>query len=372
MRAILLTAFALCSGVHAADRAKNVILLLADAGGIPTLNAASLHGYGAPQKLYVQSWPHVALSDTSAANAWVTDSAAGMTAIVTGVKTGSGVVSEGPDAVYARQRGTPLKTLLEYAEEKGLSTGVLTNVGIADATPAALYAHSPDRMKWGDIFLQLFAPRFGDGADVVIGAGRRQVYDQAAALGQDLDQVASAKKRSVYETLSAVPAADLRPIVVSAAEPDLPAAAKRAVEILSKNRKGYFLMIEWDAHTDNPRTGLDNVVKFDKLIRELSRKVNLKDTLMLFTADHSFELQTVGGGPGQPLLTGLEEWTTTHPANTRIEIQALRVGRSHTGEEVLAAAQGAGSEQVKGFLPNTQLFHIMMNALGWNPDPPGR
>jgi alkaline phosphatase len=68
-------------------RAKNVILFLADAAGVPTINAASLHGYGEPQQLFVQSWPHIALSDTSTASDWVTDSAAGMTAIVTGKKT---------------------------------------------------------------------------------------------------------------------------------------------------------------------------------------------------------------------------------------------------------------------------------------------
>ncbi len=187
----------------AADRAKNVIILLADAGGLPTLNAASLHGYDAPQKLYVQSWPHLALSDTSAANAWVTDSAAGMTAIVTGVKTNNNYVSNSPT-------GVPLKSLLEYAEEKGLSTGAITNMPIADATPAATYAHNNDRTKWGDIFLQLFAPRFGDGVDVVIGAGRTQIYQQAAALGKNPDEVAKASKRTIYESLGAVPASEMR------------------------------------------------------------------------------------------------------------------------------------------------------------------
>jgi len=127
-----LTATALC-----ADHAKNVIVFLADAGGIPTLSAASLHGYDAPQKLYVQSWPHIALSDTTASSSWVTDSAAGMTAIVTGVKTHNSVISQGPDTVRGKQDGTPLKTILEYAEENGLSTGTITNVSIADATPAA-------------------------------------------------------------------------------------------------------------------------------------------------------------------------------------------------------------------------------------------
>ena len=75
----------------AEPRAKNVILFLADAGGISTLNAASVHGYGDTRKLFVQSMPHIALSDTSTASSWVSDSAAGMTAVVTGHKTHNGV-----------------------------------------------------------------------------------------------------------------------------------------------------------------------------------------------------------------------------------------------------------------------------------------
>src|SRR5262249_25162901 len=132
-----------------AERARSVILFLADAGGLPTVNAASLHGYGEPQRLFVQSWEHLGLSETSAASEWVTESAAGMTAIVTGRKTHNGVLSMGPDAVRGEKSGTPLKTILEYAEEKGLSTGVISNVNIADATPAACYAHVNDRRTFG-------------------------------------------------------------------------------------------------------------------------------------------------------------------------------------------------------------------------------
>ena len=106
-------------------------------------------------------------------------------------------------------------------------------------------------------------------------------------------------------------------------------------------------------------------MNFDKLIREISSTVNLKDTLLLFTADHSFELRSVGGKRGEPILNGFEEWQKTHPARDPIAIPALRVGHSHTGEEVLAAAQGPGSSQVRGFLSNTQLFQVMMNAYGW-------
>src|SRR5678816_1916769 len=107
---ILTICLSLAAAALSAEHAKNVIVFLADAGGIPTLSAASLHGYDAPQKLYVQSWPHVALSDTTASTSWVTDSAAGMTAIVTGVKTHNSVISQGPDTVRGKQDGTPLKT----------------------------------------------------------------------------------------------------------------------------------------------------------------------------------------------------------------------------------------------------------------------
>src|SRR5687768_5333997 len=111
---VLLLAAALLAGAQTKPpkRAKNVILFLADAGGVATLNAASLVGHNAPQKLYVQSWPSLALSDTSPTGQWVTDSAAGMTAIVTGRKTWNGVISQGPDTLRKLKDGTPLKTIL--------------------------------------------------------------------------------------------------------------------------------------------------------------------------------------------------------------------------------------------------------------------
>jgi len=365
---ILLIALVCLPLAGAPKRAKNVIVFLADAGGIPTLNAASLHGYGEPQKLYVQGWPNIALSDTSTASNWVSDSAAGMTAVVTGVKTHNGVISQGPDTVRGKQDGTPLKTVLEYAEERGLSTGVLTNVNIADATPAACYSQANDRRKFGEIFLQVFNPRFGDGVDVVMGIGRKPVYDGVTALGKNLDQIAQAQKRPIYSSLAEVPADNARPIAVLERDMNLPEAARIALRVLSRNRKGYFLMIEWDAHTDDPQRGLDNLVGFDRLMREIAGMVDVKETLLLFTADHSFELRSVGGRRGEPLLAGLEEWKKTHTPKEVVQIPALRVGHSHTGEEVLAAAQGPGAEQVRGYLSNTRLFHVIMNAYGWKPD----
>lgn len=358
---------ALCAALDAKSprRAKNVILFLADAGGLSTINAASIHGYQKPQSLYLQSWPHYALSDTSTASQWVTDSAAGMTAIVTGVKTHNGVISQGPDAVRGKQDGAPLKTILEYAEERGLATGVVTNMNIADATPAACFAHQNDRRKYGEIFLEVFAPRFGDGVDVVIGGGRKAVYGAVEKLGRKLDEVAAAKGRPVRARLADAPATDPRPVVVQDDPVDVPAASLRALDLLQRSRKGYFLMIEWDTHTDDPERGLNAMVGFDKLIREIAGRVNLKDTLLLFTADHSFDLRTRGGQRTDAALKGFAEWRAAHPKNEPIRLPVLRVEDGHTGEEVLAAAQGPGADEVRGFLPNTRLFEVMLGAFGW-------
>lgn len=353
---------------EAPARARNVILFLADAAGVPTLSAASLMAYGEPLRLHIQQWPHLGLSETSPVDEFVSDSANGMSAIVTGVKTRNGVISQGPDAVRGRTDGAPTKSLLEYAEQRGLLTGVITNMPITDATPAANYAHSNDRSKWGEIFPQAFAPRFGDGVDVLFGAGREAIGEQLAARGSGFDALSATHDRPVYATLEAAPAANLRPIVV-AEEMDVHAAALRALDILQRSQTGYFLVVEWDAHTDDPREGLQNVVDFDRLIAEVEKRVDLDDTLLLFTADHSFALQVDGGRRGQPLLEGYDAWKASGSEAEIVRLQNVIVNDTHTAEEVPALAIGVGAERVRGYFPNTHLFGVMMDAWGWTADP---
>ena len=67
--------------------AKNIILFLGDGTGVSSLNVASIYGYNKPQSLYIQTFPGIALADTSTATQWVTDGAAGATAYATGVKS---------------------------------------------------------------------------------------------------------------------------------------------------------------------------------------------------------------------------------------------------------------------------------------------
>jgi alkaline phosphatase len=350
-----------------APKARNIILFLADAGGVPVINAASLLGYGEPLKLRVQQWPYLGLSETSPVDAFVSDSANGMSSIVTGVKTHNGVISQGPDGVRGKRDGAPTKTVLEYAEEHGLLTGVVTTESIADATPAATYSHSNDRQKWGEIFPQAFAPRFGDGVDVLFGAGRRKIGEQLTAAGTSFEQLARNHARPIHATLADVGNAEKRPIVVADAM-DARAATLKALDILQRSSKGYLLVVEWDAHTDDPRKGLQNVVDFDKLIAEVERRVDLDDTLLLFTADHSFGLQVDGGRRGGELLEGYDAWKASKSDHPVVRLKNVLVNDTHTGEEVPALAIGAGAERVRGYFPNTYLFDVMMKAWGWESD----
>lgn len=352
---------------QAPAKAKNIIVFLADAGGVPIINAASLLGYGEPQKLRIQQWPHLGLSETSPVDQFVSDSANGMSSIMTGVKTHNGVISQGPDAIRGRQDGTPTKTLLEYAEERGLLTGVISTQNIADATPAATYAHSNDRKNLGSIFAQVFSPRFGDGVDVLYGAGRTKIGEQLVAAGTSFEKLSQEHNRPIYTTLDEAPAANRRPVVV-ADKMDVHAATLNALDILQRSPKGYFLMVEWDAHTNDPRKGLQNIVDFDKLIAEVERRVDLKDTLLVFTADHSFGLQVDGGRRGEPLLEGYEAWKAGPKEGDIVRLKNVLVNDTHTGEEVAALATGAGAERVRGYFPNTYLFDVMMKAWGWDWD----
>ena len=362
----MLVALLLCTwflpGAAQEPRAKNVVLFLADAAGIPTLNAASRAGYGEPRRLFVQRLPFIGLSDTSTASEWVTDSAAGMTAIVTGVKTHNGVIAQGPDAVRGTKDGLPLKTLLDYAEERGLATGIITNDSIAGATPASLYAHANDRSRYAEIVVQAFGTRSGDGLDVLIGSARNERAAVQAA-GTDLDAVAARTGRPIYASLEAVPADARRAFVFTdESEFDLQRAVDLAIAILSRQPKGYFLMVESDAHTDRPEQGLRHLVEFDRIIERESRRASA-ETLLLFTADHSFDLRIHDGKNGDSVLAGLDE--AQGRANPSLRLLNVRIDDTHTGEEVLVAATGPGASRVHGYLANTDLFRIMLDAWGW-------
>ncbi len=350
-----------------AGGARNVILFLGDAAGIPTLNAASIYGYQAPRKLFVQNMPYIGLMETSTASQWVSDSAAGMTAIMTGVKTHNGMISQGPDGVRGKQDGRELKTILEYAEERGLSTGVITNDVLTGATPAACYAHVNDRRKQAEIFAQLLQPRAGDGPDVLIGAGGTKLLDAIRGIVPEPEKAFRERGYVLAHRLEDVPV-DAQRILVLYPDGhfDLGAAVDRAIQLLSRNRKGYFLMVESDLHTDDIVLGLERAVEFDRVIRRTAERLKGTPTLIVFTADHSYDFRIHSGRIGEPLLTEAERKQPTRNVET-VRWTNIRRDDTHTAEEVLIAAQGPGADQVRGVLSNTDVFRIILNAYGWKP-----
>lgn len=370
MKKVLVAILLMPALLTAQGRAKNVVLFLADAGGIPTITAASLHSQGVSRGLFIQKMPNIALSDTSTASQIVTDSAAGMTAVVTGQKTQNGVISLSAETVRGKSDGATLKTILEYAEQHGLATGVVTNDSLTGATPSALYAHANDRGQSAFIFQQAFAPRFGDGVDVMIGPGRASITKALAAAGETLESVSKKANRPIHASLADVPADARRAIVLlDSSDFDLQEAALAAQRILSRNKKGYFLMVEGDTHTDNVKRGLDRMVALDQTVAKMSTVVG-RDTLLVFTADHSFDISLRSGLLGKPLLEGLEaeQAKAAEEKRRNIRIPTIRMDNGHTGEPVMVAAMGPGAERVRGYMSNTDVFHVMLRAFGWKAD----
>lgn len=369
--AVVAAAGALLGAVPAsAQKARNVILFLGDAGGVPTLNAAGIMAHDRPQSLFIQSMPHVALSDTSSLNNWVTDSAAGMTAIMTGNKTNNGMVSALPSPDGGNR---PLKTFLEYAEQRGLSTGVVTNMPIWDATPAATFAHVPSRKDKDQIFRQMLTPRFGNGVDVLIGKGQADAVASFAKDGVTPDQAfAKAGYRFGHDT-ALVGGAGRAAVLRDEDFAPIP-AVEATLRQLSRNPKGYFLMVEWDMHTDDPQKGLRHAAEMDDMIRRISAIAG-KDTLILFTADHSFGLRMRGGKRHAPMaqqqsapMAQQYAEAAAKPGTTIASNPVISVEDTHTGEEVIAAASGPGANRVHGFLANTHLFDVMLAAMGWKKE----
>lgn len=343
-------------------RAKNVIIFMGDGTGVSSLNAASIYGYDKPQALYIQSFPGVALADTSTATQWVTDGGAGATAIATGVKTNNGVLSQSSSAIKNQQDGEILKTFFEYAREHGLATGAVSNddrSGVTNALTAAFFAHNNNRGKAGEIFEEMLAPKSGQaGIDVAISPGHTEVFQQVKAMGRD--PLADMKSRgyAYADSLDGLKQIDRNKMKVvmltDDVKMDLKTAVDDAVARLSQNPNGFVLVVFSDCHTGKTSTSLSRIVEMDNIVREMAARYK-QDTLLLWTADHSYDLHIKGEGLTETLKKNEGKKITA----------AVSLEDEHTAEEVPVMAIGPGSERVHGFISNTDVFHILMQATGW-------
>ena len=180
-----------------AASAKNVILFLGDGMGISTVTAARIFAgqqqglSGEEYDLAFDTFNHVALIKTYNTDAQVPDSAGTITAIVSGQKTRMGVLNVTADVARndcAASLTNQVPSILELAEEAGLSSGIISTARITHATPAGAYAHVPNRdwensstmtddqraLGCTDIASQLVEFPHGDGVDVILGGGRAQ------------------------------------------------------------------------------------------------------------------------------------------------------------------------------------------------------
>lgn len=346
--------------VSAFPQARNVILFIGDGGGVTSLNAASIYGYGKAQALYIQSMPNVGLADTSTSLEWVTGAEAACSAMATGKKGRNGVLSLAPTAGKEATEGDYYKTVLEYAEEKGLSTGFVENnrEGLLYDAVAAFYAHANAGFEDLDIYHQFLKPRFGDGPDVVLVTSNQKLN---AAVPGGIDAIGGelrAKGYSFARTMEEVASLDAKKTRVvgmfDSDEFDMAEAVRQAVARLSQNPKGFFLVVHSDCHLAKTRPSLVRLIALDQAVRAVGENQR-PDTLILYTADHGYALYVKGEKSTEALKS------TDHK---RI-IEAIHLEDQHTAEEVPVVAMGPGSERVKGFLSNTDVYRIMKAAFGW-------
>lgn len=448
-------------------KAKNVILFIGDGMGVSTLTAARiLEGQmrgesGEENRLSFEEFPFSALSKTYSVNQQTSDSAPTMSAIITGVKTNDGIISVNQKVVnsdYRTSSGNEAKTLLEYAEESGRSTGVVTTARLTHATPAACYAHTADRdwesdkdifgqrkdayeAKYPDIARQLIEFKYGDGLDVAMGGGRLKFIpdtmsdpEYANRKGDRMDGrnltaewmakpgAAFVWNKRQFDALD--PKRDKHVLGLfepshmqyetdrardSAGEPSLSEMTSKAMDLLSTNKKGYFLMVEGGRidhghHAGNAYRALREAIALSDAVRTAVRRVDLDETLIIVTADHSHTLFIQGypargnnilglvrqiGAGGEPtpdyaVDRDRKPYTTLGYANgpgaraaQRPELTQQTVlapdykqesnipksDETHGGEDVAVFAIGANAHLIRGSMEQNWIFYIMADAL---------
>ena len=360
------------------ERARNVILFVGDGMGITTVTAARIlegqqkGGSGEDNALAFERLPFVALSKTYSANQQTPDSAPTMSAMMTGIKTNDGVISIGPEVAHgegARDvvQAAARPTLLELAEAAGLATGVVSTARLTHATPAACFAHTAAR-DWEadgdrpagatvpDVAAQLIdrfgAGGIGDGLEVALGGGRekflpastRDPEDRGAhgvrRDGRDLTREWRRKfggrfvhDRAGFEAVDPARTTHLLGLFErshmeydadrardAGGEPSLAEMTAKAIDILARNPRGWFLMVEGGRidhahHAGNAYRALTDTIALSDAVRAALAKVDLRDTLVIVTADHS-HVFTMAGYParGNPILGKVVEPGASGPA----------------------------------------------------------
>ena len=332
--------------------AKNIILLIGDGMGITQISAGL---YSNNNSLNLERFKHVGLHKAYASNDLITDSAAGATAFACGVKTYNGAIGVTADTVAAQ-------TILEEAESKGKATGMIATSTIVHATPASFIAHQASRQ-----FYDWIAEDFLDTEiDYFVGGGLKYFSnrDDDKNLVKDLERKGYTVK-SFYDTefnsvdlfginRYAYFTANDQPLSYEQGRKYLVPATKQAINFLKpKSKEGFFLMIEgsqidWGGHSNRSDYIIKEMIDFDRAIgAALNFAERNKETLVIVTADHECGGYAIQQGSKMG------------------EIKGAFTSDYHTGDLIPVFAYGPGAEQFGGIYENTEIYHKMRKAFGY-------
>jgi len=280
---------------------KNVILLIGDGMGVSTMSLARWYKDGQPL-----SWDQYVcgLVRTYSADEPITDSAAAATAMATGHKTKTGFLSVLPDEMNR----APVATVLEGARLSGKSTGLVVTCNLQHATPAAFAAHYPRRSDYETICEQIVYNQ----VDVLLGGGLK--YFTGRKDREDLLQVLKQKGYMIItspEELKSASSSRLAGLFAEVdlsydldrdptREPSLAEMTETAIKNLSRNKKGFFLMVEgskidWANHDHDPVGSVADMMAFDRAVKvALDYALKERNTAVIVVADHSTGGLTIG------------------------------------------------------------------------------
>ena len=295
------------------QRFRNVIIMVPDGCGSTHTTTARWYKGSALSldRMYLGS------VRTYSANSLITDSTPAASAFATGYKTSDKFISVLPEAVTMpgitpiteNLKYKPVATVLEGAKLIGKSVGIVATSIVQHATPAAFSAHWPDRSNYNEIGQQ----QVYLGMDVVFGGGKKYLLPKekggARTDGEDLvellrsrgyifvenkDDMARVKSKKVWGIFADdYMAYELDRRKERPQEPRLADMAKKAIEILSTNPKGFFLLVEgskvdWASHAHDPVGVVSETLAFDEavgVVLDFAKKN--RQTLVLAFADHS-------------------------------------------------------------------------------------
>lgn len=321
---------------------KNIILLVGDGMGLSEISS-SLYFNDKPSNFL--RFNTVGLSMTSSSKELVTDSAAGATAFASGIKTYNGAIG-----VDDNKQAT--ETIVEHISNTGIATGLVVTSSVVHATPAAFYAHRESRRMYDEIAVDLVKSKI----DFFAGGGLQ--FFQERKDGQDLLQQLKDRNFEVHTDVLPQKISEKKQAILLA--PDgmpkmsenrgnfLTNATMLAIGQLSKNKEGFFLLVEgsqidWGGHDNDADYLINEMIDFDKTIGALlDYAKNNGETLVIVTADHE---------------TGGFSLSADGIDYTKIIASFSTTG--HTATMVPVFAQGPGEEMFDGVYQNTKIYSIM-------------